>query len=129
MKEIKEVFGDRASMITAITLMNHESQFNPRTVGCHKNGCDYGLFQIRDINGGKTMTTKEQMQWFKKRKAHQMSVGTCSRTTKAGNRNTILRCIFARHNGVLDFYAKYPSDRLREHEFYTEYFKNKNIKF
>ena len=35
MQEIKSVFGDRASIITAITLINHESQFNPLTKGCH----------------------------------------------------------------------------------------------
>ena len=129
MREMKAVFGDRASIITAITLINHESQFNPKSKGCHWNGCDYGLLQIRDVNGGKNMTTKQQMEWFKKRKAHQMTVGTCSRTTAKGNRNNTLRCIFARHNGVLDFYAKYPSDRLREHKFYTEYFKGKQIIF
>jgi hypothetical protein len=55
--------------------------------------------------------------------------GTCSRTTKEWNREKILRCIFARHNGVLDFNAKYPSDRLKEHKFYTEYFGSKKIIF
>ena len=131
MQEIKSVFGDRASIITAITLMNHESQFNPNAKGCHKGGCDYGLFQIRDVNWGKNMTTKEQMEWFKKRKEHQMNNerGTCSRTTAKGNHSEILRCIFSRHNGVLNFYAKYPSDRLKEHKFYTKYLGSNRIKF
>ena len=131
MRMLKKVYGDRTSIITAITLINHESQFNHNSKWCHKWGCDYGLLQIRDVNGGKKMTQEQQMQWFKTRKAHQMhnKNWTCSRTTAKGNQENTLRCIFARHNGVLDFYAKYPSDRLREHRFYTKYFGTKKIVF
>lgn len=131
MRLLKKVYGDRASIITAITLINHESQFNHKSKWCHNGGCDYGLLQIRDVNGGKNMTQEQQMQWLKTRKAHQMynPKGTCVKTTAKGNQDNTLRCIFARHNGVLDFYAKYPLDRLREHKFYTKYFGSKKIVF
>ena len=131
MRLLKEVYGDRLSIITAITLINHESQFNHKSKWCHNGGCDYGLMQIRDVNGGKNMTEKQQMEWFKTRKAHQMHNPrwTCSRTTAKGNQDNTLRCVFARHNGVLDFYAKYPSDRLREHKFYKQYLGSKKLVF
>lgn len=124
MKLMKEVFKDRASIITAITLMNHESQFNPKAKGCHKGGCDYGLFQIRDVNGGKKLTQKEQMEWFRDRKASQLKKwGNCSHRLKEWQEAT-LRCIFARHHGDLKGSAKYPSDRYNEWKFYNEYFKD-----
>lgn len=118
LKDLKAVYGNRQGIITAITLINHESQFDSNAKGCHKGGCDYGILQIRDVNGGKNMTDREQMEWFKNRKAWQVSPkGNCSQ--HVGNQERLLRCVFARHNGVLDWFAKYPSDRLSEWRFYS----------
>lgn len=130
MRMLKKVYGDRTSIVTAITLINHESQFDKNAKGCHKYGCDYGLFQIRDVNGGKNMTQEQQMEWFKVRKNAQINKGgTCSRTAASGNREKLIRCVFARHNGALDFYSKYPSDRLNERNFYESYLGKKKIVF
>lgn len=124
MKLLKEVFNDKAAIITAITLINHESQFNSKAKGCHKGGCDYGLFQIRDVNGGKKMDDKKQMEWFRDRKASQLKKGgNCNHRLKDGQEAT-LRCVFARHNGVLSGKAAYPTARYQDWKFYNEYFKD-----
>ncbi len=122
MKLMKEVFKDRDAIITAITLMNHESQFNAKAKGCHKKGCDIGLFQIRDIYGWAKKTQKEQMIWFRDRKAAQIK-GNCSHRVEEWQEAT-LRCIFARHRGDLSGQAKYPTDRLNDWKFYKEYLKD-----
>lgn len=120
LKTMREVFDTRAKLITAMTLINHESQFDSKAKGCHKWWCDYGLLQIRDVNGWKNMTDREQMEWFSKRKAWQLSPkGNCYHRVKEWNRENLLRCVFARHNWVLDWKAKYPSDRYAEWKFYN----------
>lgn len=119
LKELKAVYWNRQAILTAITLIDHESQFYSKAKGCHNGGCDYGLFQIRDVNGGKNMTDREQMEWFKNRKAWQLSdQGNCSQHKESGHER-LLRCVFARHNGVTNWFAKYPSDRLAEWKFYS----------
>lgn len=119
LKLMKEVYKNRAWMVTAMTLMNHESQFNKDAKWCHKGGCDYSLFQIRDVNGWKTMTQKQQMQWFATRKASQIKAWwNCSQHVKSWQER-LLRCIFARHRWDTDGFAKYPSDRLKEWRFYN----------
>lgn len=128
MKLLKEVFKDKAAIITAITIINHESQFNSKAKWCHKWGCDYGLLQIRDVNGGKKMTDKQQMEWFRDRKASQLKKwGNCSHRLKDGQEAT-LRCVFARHNWVLNGQAKYPTQRYQEWKFYNEYFWDYSFK-
>lgn len=117
MKLMKEVFKNRSWMLTAMTLMNHESQFNKNAKWCHQWWCDYGLFQIRDVNWGKNMTQKQQMQWFATRKASQIK-WNCSQHVKSWQER-LLRCIFARHRGDTDWFAKYPSKRLEEWRFYN----------
>lgn len=119
LKMMKEVYKTRAWVVTAMTLMNHESQFNRLAKWCHKGGCDYGLFQIRDVNGWKNMTDRQQMEWFKNRKAWQMSPSGNCYQHKDSWQQRMLRCIFARHNWVLDWFARYPSKRLEEWKFYT----------
>lgn len=114
---MKEVYKTRAWVITAMTLMNHESQFDSKARWCHKGGCDIWLFQIRDIYWGGKMTQKEQMQWFAKRKASQIA-WNCSQHVNSWQER-LLRCIFARHRGDTDGFAKYPSDRLEEWRFYN----------
>lgn len=120
MKLLKEVYGNRGAIVTAMTLINHESQFNSKAKWCHKGGCDYWLLQIRDVNGGKNMTDKQQLEWLKNRKAWQISPqGNCYKRVLEKNKEKLLRCVFARHNGVLSGQAKYPSDRYAEWNFYN----------
>lgn len=119
LKTMKEVYGNRAWVITAMTLINHESQFDSKAKWCHKWWCDYWLLQIRDVNGWKKMSDKQQMEWFKNRKAWQLSSKWNCYQHKGKSQQRILRCIFARHNWVLDWFAKYPSDRIAEWKFYN----------
>lgn len=118
--EMRKVFRDRASLVTAITLINHESQFNSKAKWCHRWGCDYGLFQIRDVNWWKKMTDKQQMEWFYKRKTWQLSSSwNCHHRVVERNHEKILRCIFARHHWDLLWTAQYPTARLQEWKFYN----------
>lgn len=117
---MKQVYNTRAKIITAIVLINHESQFDSNAKWCHKFWCDYWIFQIRDINGGKWMTDKKQMEWFRYRKAWQLSTkGNCYNRVLEGNKENLLRCVFARHNGTLSWQSKYPTDRYEEWKFYN----------
>lgn len=120
LKTMNEVFKSRASIITAMTLINHESQFDSKAKWCHKWWCDYGLFQIRDVNWWKKMSDKQQMEWFKKRKAWQLSSKwNCYQRVLQGSHEKVLRCVFARHHWDLKWTAKYPTDRLAEWKFYS----------
>lgn len=117
-KLLREVFKNKRGMVTAMTLINHESQFDPKAKGCHKGWCDIGLFQIRDIYWGGKMTQKQQMEWFRDRKAWQLSVkGNCYQHINSWTER-LLRCVFARHRWDTDGYAKYPTERLAEWKFY-----------
>lgn len=119
LKLMKEVYKNRAWVVTAMTLINHESQFNKDTKWCHKWWCDYWIFQIRDIYWWKNMTQKQQMEWFKKRKDFQLSKNWNCYQHKDSWQERILRCVFARHNWALSGFAKYPSKRLEEWRFYN----------
>lgn len=119
LQDMKSVFKNRAWVVTAMTLMNHESQFNPKAKGCSKNWCDIWLFQIREVNWGWKMTEKQQMEWFANRKAWQMSAQWNCYQHRSSGQERILRCIFARHRGDTDGFAKYPSKRLEEWRFYN----------
>jgi len=117
---MKIVFNTRAKMVTALTLINHESQFDSKAKWCHKWWCDYGLLQIRDVNWWKNMTDRQQMEWFSNRKAWQLSPkGNCYHRVQEWNRENLLRCVFARHHGDKLGTAKYPSDRYSEWKFYN----------
>lgn len=118
---MKKIYDTRAKMITAMTLINHESQFDSNAKWCHKWWCDYGLFQIRDKNWWKWMTNEQQMKWFRDRKAWQLSPkGNCYRRVLEKNHENLLRCVFARHHWDLKGTAKYPSDRYAEWKFYNQ---------
>lgn len=117
LKLMKEVYKNRSWMVTAMTLMNHESKFDKNAKWCHKWGCDIGLFQIRDIYWWWKMTQKQQMQWFATRKESQIK-WNCSQHVNSWQQR-LLRCIFARHRWDTDWFAKYPSDRLEEWRFYN----------
>lgn len=120
MKLLKEVYWSRGGIVTAMTLINHESQFNSKAKWCHKWWCDYWLLQIRDIYGGAKMTNKQQMEWFKKRKEWQISPqGNCYKRVLQKDKEKLLRCVFARHNGALLGTDKYPTDRYAEWKFYN----------
>lgn len=117
---MKEVYKTRAWVVTAMTLMNHESQFNPKAKGCSKNWCDIWLFQIREVNWGAKMNDKQQMEWFAKRKEWQLSPKwNCYHRVKEWNHEKILKCVFARHNWVLVWTAPYPTKRYEEWKFYN----------
>lgn len=119
-KTMQEVYKNRGAIVTALVLINHESQFNSKAKWCHKWWCDYWLLQIRDIYGGAKMSDKQQMEWFKKRKEWQISPqGNCYHRVLQKDKEKLLRCVFARHNGVLSGQAKYPSDRYAEWKFYN----------
>ena len=127
MKLLKEVYTSKDEIITAMVLINHESQFNKNAKGCHKNGCDYGLLQIRDVNGWKNMTQKEQMEWFKKRKASQLKKGgNCYKRMNESQENGV-RCVFARHHWDLSGKNKYPTARYNEWKYYQKYFEWKKF--
>lgn len=119
MELMKKVYDTRAKIVTAMTLMNHESQFDSKAKWCHKWWCDYWLFQIRDSNGWAKMSDLQQMEWFRDRKAWQLSSKwNCYRRIQEWNRENLLRCVFARHHGDLKGTAKYPADRYDEWKFY-----------
>lgn len=119
-KTMQEVYKNRGAIVTALVLINHESQFNSKAKWCHKWWYDHWLLQIRDIYGGAKMTDKQQMEWFKKRKEWQISPqGNCYHRVLQKDKEKLLRCVFARHNGVLSGQAKYPSDRYAEWNFYN----------
>lgn len=119
-KTMQEVYKNRGAIVTALVLINHESQFNSKAKWRHKWWCDHWLLQIRDIYGGAKMSDKQQMEWFKKRKEWQISPqGNCYHRVLQKDKEKLLRCVFARHNGVLSGQAKYPSDRYAEWQFYN----------
>lgn len=66
------------------------------------------------------MTNKQQMEWFKKRKEWQISPqGNCYKRVLQKDKEKLLRCVFARHNGALLGTDKYPTDRYAEWKFYN----------
>lgn len=79
----KEVYKNRSSMYAPLALVNGESQFDEKAHSCNKYACASGIMQVTDANGGRKMTTKQQLQWFADRKQHQITVGTCSKTAKS----------------------------------------------
>ena len=118
-KLLREVFKNKRGMVTAMTIINHESQFDKNAKWCHKWGCDYGIFQIRDVNGWKNMTQKQQMEWFANRKAWQLSPKwNCFRRVEEWNSENIIKCVFARHHWDLQWTARYPTARFEEWKFY-----------
>lgn len=119
LKLMREVYKNRAWIVTAMTLINHESQFDKNAKWCHKGWCDIWLFQIRDIYWGWKMTQKQQMEWFANRKAWQMSEKWNCYQHKDSWQERMLRCVFARHRWDTNGFAKYPSDRLTEWKFYN----------
>lgn len=119
LQDMKSVFKNRAWVVTAMTLINHESQFDSNAKGCSKNGCDWWIFQIREVNWWKKMSDKQQMEWFRNRKNWQLSPQwNCDQHLQSWQQR-VLRCIFARHHWDLDWFAKYPSERLQEWRFYN----------
>lgn len=129
MRLIKEVFHNRKDMYVPLAIINKESQFDVNARSCNKFACASGIMQITDVNGGKRMDSKEQLQWFKDRKAHQLSVGTCSKTAKSGNHEKLIRCVFARHFGDLDFYGKYANEGMDMYRFYENLLEGKELVF
>ena len=75
------------------------------------------------------MDTYAQLKWFADRKKHQLTVGTCSKTAKSGNHNKLLRCVFARHYGTLDFYGKYADEGMDMYRFYEKLLEGKELVF
>lgn len=123
-KDLKTVFKTEWGMLTAMTLISHESQWDSKAKWCSPNGCDYGLLQIRWVNGWAKMNDKQQMEWFKKRKEWQMSPKwNCYQRFLQGNKEKLLRCVFARHHGDLLWTAPYPTERYREWIYINDYFK------
>lgn len=120
LKTMQEVYNTRAKIVTAMTIMNHESQFDSKAKWCHKWWCDIWLFQIRDIYGWWKMTDKQQMEWFNNRKAWQLSPkGNCYKRVQQWNRENLLKCVFARHRWDRFITDKYPTDRYIEWKFYN----------
>lgn len=119
-QQMKDVFKNKRWMVTAMTLINHESQFDSNAKGCSKNGCDWWIFQIRWVNWWKSMNDKQQMQWFANRKNWQLSANwNCYQRVLQGNNDAVLRCVFARHHWDLLWSARYPTARFREWKFYN----------
>lgn len=117
---MKIVYNTRAKMVTAMTLMNHESQFDSKAVGKHKYWKDCWIFQIRDIYWWCKMTDRQQMEWFNKRKEGQLSPkGTCYHRVQEWNREKLLKCVFNRHNGQTNPNSSYAVWRYEEWKFYN----------
>jgi len=129
MRLMKEVFHNRKDLYVPLAIINKESQFDVNARSCNKFACASGIMQVTDANGGKKMDTKEQLQWFKDRKAHQLTVGTCSKTAKSGNHEKLIRCVFARHFGDLDFYGKYANEGMDMYRFYEGLLEWKELSF
>ena len=120
MELMGKTYDTHAKIVTAMTLINHESQFDSKAKWCHKWWCDYWLFQIRDSNGWAKMSDLQQMEWFKNRKAWQLSSkGNCYKRVQEWNRENLLRCVFARHHWDRVGTAPYPSGRYEEWKFYN----------
>lgn len=61
------------------------------------------------------------MEWFSNRKAWQLSPkGNCYKRVILGNRENLLKCIYARHRGDRYITDKYPTDRYTEWKFYNQ---------
>lgn len=129
MVTFKQVFKERSAMYVPLALVNGESQFDPNAKSCNRYACASGIMQVTDRNGGKSMTTKQQLQWFKDRKEHQVTVGTCSRTARTNNHEMLKRCIFARHFGTLNFHSQYVNEKMDMYEFYRKLLEWKELVF
>jgi hypothetical protein len=120
LKLLKLAFKSKKGITVALTLINHESQFDSKAKWCHKNWCDYGILQIRDVNWGKNMNDEAQINWLKKRIAWQLSEKwNCYHRVKEKNDEKILKCLFARHHWDLLGTASYPSARYQEWKYYN----------
>lgn len=125
----KEVYKERSAMYVPLALVNWESQFDEKAHSCNQYACASGIMQVTDANGGKRMTTKQQLQWFADRKQHQITVGTCSKTAKSWNHDKLKRCVFARHFGTLDFYGQYVNEKMDMYDFYKKLLEGKELVF
>lgn len=129
MRLMKEVFHNRKDLYVPLAIINKESQFDVNARSCNKFACASGIMQVTDANGGKRMDSKAQLQWFKDRKSHQLTVGTCSKTAKSGSHEKLIRCVFARHFGDLDFYGKYANEGIDMYRYYEKLLEGKELSF
>lgn len=129
MELFKEVYKSRSEMYIPLALVNGESQFDINARSCNKYSCASWLMQVTDQNGWLSMDTYDQLKWFKDRKEHQITKGTCSRTARTWNHNMLKRCIFARHFGTLNFHSQYVNEKMDMYDFYKKLLEGKELVF
>lgn len=129
MRIFKEAYVTREYIYAPLAIANWESQFDINARSCNEYACASGIMQITDANGGLSMDTYEQLKWFADRKEYQITKWTCSNTAATWNHEKLLRCVFARHYGTLDFYGKYVNEKMDMYEFYKELLEGKELVF
>ena len=108
-----------SNIYSKMAIINHESQWNSKTVGVHKYWKDCGLVQIRDIYGWCKMTDDEQMEWMKDKIERSKKAKICKQYTG----EKLIRCVFMKHNGQVRINTAYDNKLIRLMNWYQENFK------
>lgn len=120
MSKWTDVFENQQQILNRLPIVNFESWFDPYA---SNSIARWYIQTLKEYNISTDITA--QLEWLKTRQNSQYN-GNCSQWVEHGEER-LLRCLYARHLGVLNWYHWYPNKLIVVRNFYLDYFEKNNL--